>query len=326
MSVAALDLRSVICIPLVRIRTQNSIDTIVADPNDTLGLIYLDSKIEIADLSAGNREILQTLALEASTILENARLLEQDRVRQRMEEELRIARQIQQSLFPERLPSEGWFRASGASIPSQQVGGDVYDVARIDENHWHFLVADVSGKGVSSALLAALLQGGFVLVPSDPADVARTLAQLNRYIYERAAGEKYATLFYAALRRDGRLYWCNAGHCEPIVLHEGGVTEVLKSTSLPLGMLDEVEFEVCSTHLRPCDRIVIYSDGLSDARDGAGATFGAERIRAVVEALPNGSAAQLHAALLTAVTQFSGSAPQPDDITVLVTEYRPGPV
>ncbi len=323
MSIASLDLRSVICLPLVRIRSQAVQDTIVSDPRDTFGLIYIDSKVELADLSAGNREVLQTLALEASTILENARLLEQERAKQRLEDELNIARHIQQTLLPENLPSTGWFRAAAVSIPSQQVGGDVYDIARIDGEHWHFLLADVSGKGVSSALLAALLQGAFVLVPSETDGISQMLAQLNHYVYERAEGEKYATLFYGALLRDGSLRWCNAGHCEPFVLHEDGGLEVLEATSLPVGMLDGAEFEVRVAQLRPGDKVVVYSDGVSDAQNGTGETFGTGRIRAIVKEHAASSAEQLHAAVAGAVTRFAGKTPQYDDVTLMVVEYVP---
>ncbi|MEZ5351230.1 MAG: SpoIIE family protein phosphatase [Bryobacteraceae bacterium] len=322
-SIASLDLRSVICLPLVRIRTQTAQDTIVSDPRDTFGLIYLDSKIELADLSAGNREVLQTLALEASTILENARLLEGERAKQRMEDELSIARQIQQTLLPENLPSTGWFRAAAASIPSQQVGGDIYDIARIDDDHWHFLLADVSGKGVSSALLAALLQGAFVLVPSETDGIAQMLAQLNRYVYERAEGEKYATLFYGALTRDGSLRWCNAGHCEPLVVHREGGMEALEGTSLPVGMLDYAEFEVRVALLRPGDKVVVYSDGVTDASDPAGERFGVERIRQVARMHAASAAAELHGALIQAVREFAGGAAQDDDVTLMVVEFRP---
>ena len=124
MSVADLELRSVICVPLIHIRTGNSQETMLSSINDTVGLLYMDSRDSAADLSAGNREILQTLALEASTILENARLLEEEREKQRMEEELNVAREIQRSLLPSHLPVEGWFRAAGSSIASLQVGGD----------------------------------------------------------------------------------------------------------------------------------------------------------------------------------------------------------
>src|SRR5204863_4431463 len=159
-SVADLDLRSVVCVPLVRIRVGAGQETsMLSTLNDTVGVLYMDSRLGAADLSAGNRELLQTLALEASTILENARLLEEERGKQKIEEELKLARQIQQSLYPRRLPSQGWFLACGSSVASLQVGGDYFDVLNVNENCWAVALADVSGKGVSSALLACYLQG-----------------------------------------------------------------------------------------------------------------------------------------------------------------------
>ncbi len=159
--VADLELRSVICVPLIHIRTGSAQETMVSSINDTIGLLYMDSREAPADLSAGNREILQTLAFEASTILENARLLQEEREKQRMEEELDIAREIQRSLLPSQLPSEGWFCAAGSSLASRQVGGDCFDMRQLGPDRWAVMVADVSGKGVSSALLASVLQGAF---------------------------------------------------------------------------------------------------------------------------------------------------------------------
>ncbi len=96
--------------------------------SETVGVLYMDSRLTAADLAGGNRELLQTLAIEASTVLENARLLEEERAKQQMEEELRLARTIQQSLLPGKLPTEGWLRASGSSVASHEVGGDYFDV------------------------------------------------------------------------------------------------------------------------------------------------------------------------------------------------------
>src|SRR5579871_6228217 len=148
MSVADLELRSVVCVPLIQVRTGSMQDTVATSLNDTVGVLYMDSRQAAADLSAGNREILQTLALEASTILENARLLEEEREKQRLEEELNVARAIQSDLLPSRLPTEGWFRAYGSSITSRQVGGDYYDVHPAGDHAYACVIADVSGKGV----------------------------------------------------------------------------------------------------------------------------------------------------------------------------------
>src|SRR5579871_5680822 len=162
MSVADLEIRSVVCVPLVRVRTGSPEDTMAASVHDSVGVLYMDSRRTAAEISWGNREILQTLALEASTILENARLLAEEHEKRRMEEELQIARTIQRELLPDELPSNEWFRASGSSVMSREVGGDYFDVRQLDRDTFACAIADVSGKGMSAALLAALLQGAFL--------------------------------------------------------------------------------------------------------------------------------------------------------------------
>src|SRR5262249_13769216 len=150
-------------------------------------------------------ELLETLAIEASTILENARLLEEERAKIRLDDELRIAREIQRGLQPVSLPSTGWFRAAGSSRASTEVGGDYFDVHVISNDVWMAVLADVSGKGVSSALLASLLQGTFLMASGDPADIEPSMARLNEFLLERTKGEKYATVFFCILESSGRL-------------------------------------------------------------------------------------------------------------------------
>ncbi|MFN7924358.1 MAG: SpoIIE family protein phosphatase [Bryobacteraceae bacterium] len=322
-SVAALELRSAICIPLVQVGTGEIHQTIVSTAADTIGLIYLDSRVQAADLSSGNQEILQTLALEASTVLENARLLEHDRNRKRMESELQIARHIQQDLLPDKLPNTGWFRAAASSLPSELVGGDYFDVVQLTPDCWSFLVADVSGKGVSSALLAALLQGTFLLAPDEPEAIRSLFVRLNRYLYERTQGEKYATIFYAAVHRNGEMHWCNAGHGSPSLVNDRGELRPMDPTSLPVGMLEEADFEVKTTRLENGDKIVIFSDGLSEAQNPAGQFLEPSQLEQLLVALAGTGSLEFHRGVLEAVAGFTQGAPQRDDVTLLVVEYLP---
>lgn len=322
-SVANLELRSVVAVPLVRVRTSDPGETMTTSLNETVGLIYLDSRRASADLSAGNRELLQSLAIEASTILENARLLEQERARQALEEELRIARLIQKSLLPERLPASGWFRAAGSSIASRQVGGDYYDVIQISPDAWSAVVADVCGKGVSSALLAALLQGAALRSAGEPGEIEEMFAQLNRFLLERTQGEKYATLFYAVLRSGGELEWANAAHCPPLVVRHSGAIELLEPTGLPVGMLESAAYEVKRERLAPGDKLVIYTDGLTEARNPQGQFFETPRLHRLVRESARLGCAELHALLIEELDRFTGGAPQADDVTLLVVEYQP---
>jgi phosphoserine phosphatase RsbU/P len=313
----------VICVPLVRVRAGSVQDTVITSVNDTVGLLYLDSRRTAADLSAGNRELLQTLALEASTILENARLLEEEREKQRMEEELNVARQIQHGLLPSALPSSGWFRASGSSIPSRQVGGDYFDVRPIGEDRWVTVVADVSGKGVSSALLASLLQGAFLLASDSPIPMQEMMARVNHFLNERTGGEKYATVFYCTLSRDGVLRWVNTGHPKPVVVTRGGEMRQLASTGLPLGMLPESTYEVGETRLEPGEKMVLFSDGLSEAENADGEFFEKRELRSILRENAAEDCAGMRAALERAVEAFADISVPADDITVVVTEYLP---
>lgn len=324
LSVAALELRSVVCIPLVQVRSGSSEETRMSTAAEaTVGLLYLDSRALPADLSAGNRELLQTLAMEASTILENARLMEEERGKLRMEDELQVAREIQQGLLPTALPADGWFRASGSSQPSTQVGGDYFDVRQVRKDLWTAVVADVSGKGVSSALLAGLLQGVFLMASANPGDLEGMLQSLNWFLLERTHGEKYATVFYCTLDSSGLLRYANAGHCAPYLVGADGRTRKLHTSGMPVGMMEELSVETVEVKLEPGDKVVIYSDGLTEAQNSAGEFFGAEGLRACAREHFRDSASDLHRALLAAQERFSEGGAVADDITVLVLEYAP---
>jgi sigma-B regulation protein RsbU (phosphoserine phosphatase) len=323
MSVANLALRSVVCVPLVKVRTGSLQETMATSVNDTVGVLYMDSRQTAADLSAGNREILQTLALEASTILENARLLSEEREKRRMEEELNIARTIQQDLLPGQLPVDGWFRASGSSITSRQVGGDYFDVRQIDSGAFACAIADVSGKGMSAALLAALLQGAFLFGSEDAAEIEELMSRVNRFLNERAKGEKYATVFYCTLDRSGLLRWANAGHPQPFVVRAGSELVQLESTGLPLGLLESASYETRTMQLQPGDKVLLYSDGLSEAESADGEFFDRNGLLDTLTAHASSGSAELHAKLVEAVEYFTEGADLGDDITMLVLEYRP---
>jgi phosphoserine phosphatase RsbU/P len=322
-TVADLELRGVVCVPLVRARSAAAPDRGDSWQSETVGVLYLDSRAGAADLSWGNRELLETLALEASTIIENARLLEESRARQRLEEELRIARQIQQGLLPRHLPQTGWLRAAGTTVPSYQVGGDYFDVRPAANDAWSLIVVDVSGKGASSALLASLIQGAFLGEPAESEKMASMPRRLNTFLCERTEGEKFATLFCCRIARDGRMHWINAGHCPPLVLAPDASLTALDSTAIPIGILEDSEYEVSETRLAPGSKILIYSDGVSEALNQAGEYFTERRVRECLRSHAQCSCSEIHAALAEAVAGFSAGTVQNDDITILAVDYQP---
>jgi serine phosphatase RsbU (regulator of sigma subunit) len=321
-SVADLELRSVICVPLVRIRAGlGEATSLISASNETLGVLYMDSRIGAADMAGGNRELLQTLAIEASTVLENARLLQEEQAKQQMEEELRLARTIQQSLLPGKLPNDGWLRASGSSVASHEVGGDYFDVTPVNRKCWSAVVADVSGKGVASALLASLLQGALITATDHREAMALRMERLNGFLLDRTGGEKYATVFYSILHEDGRLFYVNAAHCPPILVRPGAPRTELDATATPVGLVEAGDFSTREQQLQPGDKLVIYSDGVTEAEDTHGGFFGKRRLREIVEAKAGADCAAIHDAIQEAVAGFTEGAAQSDDITVLVLEF-----
>lgn len=322
-SIADLELRSVVCVPLVRIRTgQGEATSVISTGSETAGVLYMDSRIAAADMAGGNRELLQALAIEASTVLENARLLEEEQGKHVMEEELRLARTIQQSLLPGRLPADGWLRACGSSEASHLVGGDYFDVMPVNDGCWSAVVADVSGKGVSSALLASLLQGALIAATDHAEALGRRIARLNRFVMDRTGGEKYATVFHCLIHRDGRLSYVNAAHCPPLVVRTGEEMVELDTSGMPVGLIEGAEFEVVQHRLQPGDKLVIFTDGVTEAQNGAGEFFGKARLLRVLRERAGETCAALHDAIQREVGAFTEGAPQSDDITLVVVEYQ----
>jgi serine phosphatase RsbU (regulator of sigma subunit) len=322
-SAYALDLKSVVCIPLVRIRMGADSAEPPSATGDAVGVLYLDSRSEPRDMTRGNRELLETLGIEASTVLENARLLEEERARHHMQEELAIARSIQQSLLPNALPQTGWLRAAGYSMPSRQVGGDYYDVIRLSPDSWGVVIADVAGKGVSSALVASLLQGAFLAIAGNPESLRHTLARLNAFFLERTEGRKHATLFCAVIERDGRMRYVNAGHCAPILVTLHDAPETLPATAPPVGLLEGVTFDSHERTLHPGDRLVLFTDGVTEAQNARGDFFGAASLTALIASLSDRPCGMLHQAVLEGIDAFTGGVEQADDLTLAVLEFRP---
>src|SRR5206468_10028919 len=145
---------------------------------------------------------------------------------------------------------------------------------------------------------------------------------INRFLGERAEAEKYATVFHSTVQRDGRIRYVNAGHCAPLVISTNGAMRCLETTGVPLGLLPDVTFPTSETELEPGDKVVIYSDGISEARGPASDFYGVERLRRVVKLNASCNWEQLHDAILDDVRAFTQDTPQADDITLVVMEWR----
>jgi sigma-B regulation protein RsbU (phosphoserine phosphatase) len=178
----------------------------------------------------------------------------------------------------------------------------------------------VSGKGISSALLAALLQGAFLLGSDLAASLAEVVTKINGFLIDRAQREKYATLFYATVHSSGLMEWVNAGHCAPYVITAAGGTRQLQTTGMPLGLWRNAHYSVERIQLAPGDKMIAYSDGVSEAENEEHQTFEPRLGRILKQCVPL-NAQQIHDKLLAEILEFHEGMPQRDDITVLVLEY-----
>src|SRR5277367_72683 len=216
-SVVAQRLRSVVVIPLYAMSRANTDESMVdIKRGQFLGVIYLDSRRPAA-FSKLDRQILDALAADAASILDNARLVERERERQRLEQAIGIARDIQQALLPKNFRDYPHLAVSGMNFPCLSVGGDYFDVFPIDDRRTAFLLADVSGKGLGAALLTTMLQGALsgMTIGVEP---TRVFNHVNRFLCDHAEVGRYATMFFGILEDNGKLEYINAGHPSPVLL------------------------------------------------------------------------------------------------------------
>jgi sigma-B regulation protein RsbU (phosphoserine phosphatase) len=182
------------------------------------------------------------------------------------------------------------------------------------------VIADVSGKGVSSALLASFLQGVFIGAAGG-LEIPEALTRINNFITERGEHGKYATLFCANILKSGQMTWSNAGHCLPLLARADGSIEALGTTSMPVGMVPGIMFSVEQTQLRPGDRLVLCTDGVTEAENAAGEFFGKTRLRDAVQSAQATGCRDMHDTIQRKISEFTGGAEQSDDVTLVVIEY-----
>ena len=165
------------------------------------------------------------------------------------------------------------------------------------------------------------MQGAFLMASSEPADIGAMLSRWNEFLLERTKGEKYATVFFATVNQSGRLFFSNAGHCMPYLVSADGRVRKIKESSTPVGLVEGAQFEMTYLDLSPGDKLVIYSDGLTEAENADGEFFEAPRLRAFLKDHGQLGAAEIHRLLLDVVHRFTEGGVIRDDITVLVAEY-----
>jgi sigma-B regulation protein RsbU (phosphoserine phosphatase) len=318
-SIVAQRLRAVIAIPLYAMAHAHS-SASGERSKHFLGIIYLDSR-RAAAFSRLERQILDALAVEAASILDNARLVEYERQRQRLEQELSIARDIQQALLPRGFRDYPHLTVSGINLPCLSVGGDYFDVFPMSDERTAFLIADVSGKGLGAALLTTMLQGALSGMTMG-ADPVRVFNHINNFLCEHSDVGKYATMFFGILSRDGDLQYINAGHPPPLILRGGELIEPFTEGSTPVGLIAGADYKAAGVKLESDDTLVLFSDGVTEAADPDDELYGVPRLREALAGCCDSPLDHLQKIVFDSVTKFSRGASQADDITLLLVRYR----
>jgi phosphoserine phosphatase RsbU/P len=321
-SIVAQRLRAVVVIPLYAFSHAKTDESIInMKRGQFLGVLYLDSRRPAA-FSKLDRQLLDAFTDQAASILDNARLVARERERQRLEQEINIARDIQQALLPRNFRDYSYLSVAGCNFPCLSVGGDYFDVFPLSEKRTAFLIADVSGKGLGAALVTTMLQGVLsgMTLGTDP---ARLFKHLNRFLCDHVEIGRYATMFFGILDEKGTLEYINAGHPSPILIRRIGSTEeAFTEGSFPVGLVPEAEYATACVKLEPGDTLVLFSDGVTEAMDPQEEFFGMPRLAQLLTGHNETPLDELQKLVLESVENFARGASQADDLTLLLVRYR----
>jgi len=283
-----------------------------------IGVIYVDRRSPTRFFTAQDLALFESFASHAALAIENARLFEEALEARRMENEMEVAREIQQSLLTHEFPELPWASIYGFNEPARQVGGDYYEVYMRDNGDLDFAVGDVSGKGVPASLVMSTLQSSFLAEASAQEDLAKVCARVNEFIVQRTTPERYATFFAARLRPDGTFMYVNAGHNPPMLLRRGEVHR-LTGGGLPLGLFKGRTYELQHDKLESGDLLLVFTDGVTEANDPAENEFGEDRLLEVVRANLDDDVRTLNDKVFAAIAEFSLGLHNPHDDITLVT-------
>jgi len=291
------------------------------------GICLVQSGYQFADISTNLRPALQVLAAQIASALNAAEVFNKTLEHQKVAQELAFAGKIQASFLPDKIPQvEGW-QLAAKLLPARETSGDFYDLIPLPNGSLGIVVADVTDKGVGAALFMALsrtlIRSLAIQYPSDP---ARVLTAANQRILMDTKSGLFVTTFYGVLTPvSGELIYANAGHNPPYLFNSGNAipARILKATGVPLGLFEDKAWKQDAIEIKPKSILVLYSDGVTEALNPAGEFFGDERLLRVAGANLERSAEDMQEAIILALKEFVGEAPQSDDLTLVVLNREP---
>jgi phosphoserine phosphatase RsbU/P len=299
--------------------------------NKLMGIMCLGPKRSEAAWSRTDLQVLQAVARQTGLALEVSELAHslaaEAAQRAKVNREIEIAREVQERLFPQEMPIIPGATVAGHCRPALGVGGDYYDLINLEDGRLGLAVGDVSGKGISAALLMASLRASLRGVTLDsPRDFANLMHKVNKLVYEASASNRYATFFFAAFDPKTRRLECvNAGHNPPVLLRKGTVIR-LEADGPVVGLLPYAPYTEQSLTLEPGDLLILYTDGISEAMTNDDEEWGEDRMIASASAVRNKAAADVLKAMFADADKFTAGAPQHDDMTLLVLQLDKSPI
>ncbi len=303
----------------------------LAVKDELLGFISLSQKRSEEPYSGTDLRLLGSVAVQTGLALENARLTaavaEEMAQRQKLHREIEIAREVQERLFPQQLPPVPGIDYYGKCRPALGVGGDYYDFLPLSEGKLGVAIGDVSGKGISAALMMASLQAslrGQAML--EPDNLTSLMKRVNHLVYSASGANRYATFFYAQYEAGTRrLTYVNAGHNPPFLVrmrHEAFGVERLDRGGLVIGLMPDVPYEQASVALDPGDLILAYTDGVSEAMNPSDQEWGEQRLLDTAKSCLSLPAEQVTARIMAAADAFAAGAPQYDDMTLVIIKVQ----
>jgi sigma-B regulation protein RsbU (phosphoserine phosphatase) len=282
------------------------------------GYVLLGEKITKQPFREDELEFLTTLVNQAMISLENARLFKEALEKQRIEEELNIARDIQQRLLPSSFPKTPALDIEGLNIPSQQVGGDYLDWIPLDIHRIAVTIADVSGKGIPASLLMSSLQAGLRNSVTAHSNMGEMVGRLNNFIHANTTFDKFITFFYAEINvTEKNLTYVNAGHNPPYLFRADGSSKRLETGGLILGMMADMPYQTETVPLQSGDLLILFTDGVTEAKNSRDQDFEEYRLEEIISKSAELPVKLLLDEIVYALRSFTKGAAQSDDITLM---------
>ncbi len=306
----------------LRPSTRSEIVVPICDGPAVIGVMNLESD-HLAAYHEGFVDILTALAAEAAIAIRNAQLVEASIRNREMDKELQIAGRIQQAILPNRLPRIQNLDISASSKPCFSVGGDFYDVIRLNDHQIGICVGDVSGKGVPGAIMMAMLYAGYRGFVREFNSTSDTVSALNNLLRSNTAENMYATFFYTVIDFESLiLYYTNAGHCPPFLYKKNGDVFKLSHGGIVLGFLADQEYSQMPRMIDPGDLLLLYTDGVTEVFNEADDMFGEDRVHEVIRQHRELPAKQIQEKIIDEVVRFTPDGTLQDDITVVVIKFE----